>query len=112
MAAALAALLLPGTSAAAPASCANRNNNTYQKLLECMTLEGVREHQAALQEIADENGGTRAAGTPGYDASVDYVVDTLKAAGWTVSTDEFDFTVAQPIRQLTPAPPPRTRRAA
>jgi Zn-dependent M28 family amino/carboxypeptidase len=69
-----------------------------------MTLEGVREHQAALQEIADENGGTRAAGTPGYDASVDYVVDTLKAAGWTVSTDQFDFTVAQPIRQLTPAP--------
>ena len=87
VAAALAALLLPGTSAAGPASCANRNNNTYQKLLQCMTLEGVREHQAALQEIADENGGTRAAGTPGYDASVDYVVDTLKAAGWTVSTD-------------------------
>ena len=84
VAAALAALLLPGTAAAAPASCANRNNNTYQKLLECMTLEGVREHQAALQEIADENGGTRAAGTPGYDASVDYVVDTLEAAGWTV----------------------------
>ena len=104
VAAALAALLLPGTSAAGPASCANRNNNTYQKLLQCMTLEGVREHQAALQEIADENGGTRAAGTPGYDASVDYVVDTLKAAGWTVSTDEFDFTVAQPIRQLTPTP--------
>ena len=102
VAAALAALLLPGTAAAAPASCANRNNNTYQKLLQCMTLEGVREHQAALQEIADENGGTRAAGTPGYDASVDYVVDTLEAAGWTVSTHEFDFTVAQPVQQHTP----------
>jgi Zn-dependent M28 family amino/carboxypeptidase len=67
-----------------------------------MTLEGVREHQAALQEIADENGGTRAAGTPGYDASVDYVIDTLEAAGWTVSTHEFDFTVAQPVQQHTP----------
>ena len=102
VAAALAALLLPGTSTAAPAGCANRNNNTYQKLLACMTLEGVREHQAALQEIADENGGTRAAATPGYDASVDYVVDTLEAAGWTVSTPQFDFTVAQPIQQHTP----------
>ena len=29
---------------------------------------------------------------PGYDASVDYVVDTLEAAGWTVELDEFDFT--------------------
>ena len=28
---------------------------------------------AAFQAIADANGGTRAAGTPGYDASVDYV---------------------------------------
>ena len=104
VAAALAALLLPGTSAAGPASCANRNNNTYDKLLGCVTLEGVREHQAAFQAIADANDGTRAAATPGYDASVDYVIDTLKAAGWSVETDEFDFTVAQPIRQLTPTP--------
>ena len=40
-------------------------------LLECVTLEGVRAHQAAFQAIADANGGTRAAGTDGYDASVD-----------------------------------------
>ena len=40
---------------------------------------------------------------PGYDASVEYVIDTMEAAGWTVSTHQFDFTVAQPIRQLTPA---------
>ena len=48
---------------AGPASCDTRVNNTHAKLLECVTLEGVREHQAALQEIADANGGTRAAGT-------------------------------------------------
>ena len=48
--------------------------------------------------------GNRAAGTSGYDASVDYVVDTLEAAGWSVEIDLFDFTVAQPIQQLTPAP--------
>ena len=31
-----------------------------------------------------------------------YVVRTLRAAGWTVALDQFDFTVAEPIRQLTP----------
>ena len=46
-------------------SCGSRTNNTIDKLLECVTLAGVREHQAALQAIADANGGTRAAGTPG-----------------------------------------------
>ena len=58
--------------------CENRTNNTYDKLLGCVTLEGVREHQAALQAIADANGGTRAAATPGYDASVDYVIDDAR----------------------------------
>ena len=80
--------LLPATAAsAAPsqAACDSRNNNQYSKLLECVRLDEVREHQAAFQAIADANGGTRAAGTPGYDASVDYVVDTLEAAGWNVT---------------------------
>ncbi len=64
----------------------------------------VREHQAAFQAIADANGGTRAAGTPGYDASVDYVVDTLEAAGWNVTLDEFPFVFFPPptLQQLTP----------
>ena len=51
----LAALLLPVPPAAvaAPAeACDRRTNNTYQKLLEC---EGVREHQAQFQKIADSN---------------------------------------------------------
>ena len=99
--------LLPGAaSLAAPrqAGCDSRTNNTYAKLLECVRVEGVRQHQAALQAIADENNGTRAAGTSGYDASVDYVVETLEAAGWNVELDEFDFTFVPPptLRQLTP----------
>ena len=46
-------------------ACERRNNNQYDKLLECVTLAGVREHQAAFQAIADANGGTRADQTPG-----------------------------------------------
>lgn len=89
---------------AGPAACKNRNNNTHAKLLECVTLEGVREHQAAFQAIADANGGTRAAGTPGYDASVDYVVEKLTAAGYNVTLDEFPFEFFPPpiLQQLTP----------
>ncbi|QCQ92437.1 M20/M25/M40 family metallo-hydrolase [Rhodococcus sp. SGAir0479] len=43
-----------------------------------------------LQRVADENGGNRAVGTPGYDASVDYVVGQLEDAGFDVATPEFD----------------------
>jgi hypothetical protein len=51
------AALLPATAAqAGPGEgCAHRVNNTYDKLLECVTLDGVREHQQALQKIADNS---------------------------------------------------------
>jgi Zn-dependent M28 family amino/carboxypeptidase len=89
---------------AAGAACGSRVNNTFDKLLECVTLEGVRSHQAAFQAIADANGGTRAAGTPGYDQSVNYVVSQMTAAGYDVTLNAFPFTyVALPtLQQLTP----------
>lgn len=89
---------------AGPASCENRNNNTHKKLLQCVTLEGVREHQAAFQAIANANGGTRAAGTPGYDASVQYVVNRMTAAGYNVTLSGFPFVYVPPalLQQLTP----------
>jgi hypothetical protein len=55
---------------AGSAACDSRVNNTFAKLLECVTVDGVRQHQAALQAIADANGGTRISGFPGYDGSV------------------------------------------
>ena len=89
---------------AGPNSCANRVNNTHDKLLECVTIDGVRQHQAALQAAADANGGTRETGTPGYDASVMYVVETLEAAGYTAELNGFDFTYLPPatLRQTAP----------
>jgi Zn-dependent M28 family amino/carboxypeptidase len=92
------------TVMAGPESCDTRVNNTHAKLLECVTLEGVREHQAAFQEIADDNGGTRAAGTPGYDASVDYVVERMTAAGYNVTLDEFQFLFFPPALLQQTAP--------
>jgi Zn-dependent M28 family amino/carboxypeptidase len=51
----------------------------------------VREHLRALQEIAEENGGDRAAGTPGADASADYVADRLREAGWRARLQPVSF---------------------
>ena len=107
--AALLAVGLPATANAVSASCDTRVNNTHAKLLECVTLDGVREHQAAFQAIADANNGTRISGTPGYDASVDYVVDVFGAAGYQVTVQPFQF---QTFIALSPAileqvaPPP------
>jgi Zn-dependent M28 family amino/carboxypeptidase len=48
-------------------------------------------HVEAFQAIADANGGNRAAGTPGYDRSADYVADRLRRAGYEVRFEEFTF---------------------
>lgn len=98
---------VPATTAAAAPShngCKNRNNNTYDKLLECVRVSGVRAHQKAFQNIANANGGNRAAGTSGYTASVEYVKQKLEGAGWTVTLDEFPFEYVPPavLRQLAP----------
>ena len=107
------ASLPAGAALAAPsqAGCKNRTNNTYDKLLECVRVEGVREHQAALQRIADANDGNRFSGFSGYDASVDYVVETLKAAGYDPEVQSFDYQayeVVGPSALQQTAPTPTT----
>jgi aminopeptidase Y len=94
---------------AGPASCDTRVNNTHAKLLECVTLEGVREHQAAFQAIADANGDTRVSGSPGYDLSVEYVADQLTSYGYNVTVQDFQFQTfvslsPSILEQISPAP--------
>ena len=99
-----AALVIAPSVSAGAAACDSRANNTFAKLLECVTLDGVREHQAAFQSIADANGGARAAGTPGYDASLQYVVDRMTAAGYQVTLNAFPFVYVPPalLEQIAP----------
>jgi Zn-dependent M28 family amino/carboxypeptidase len=78
--------------ALAPAAPAIDKVNT-EKLRKGVTVDGILEHQRALQRIAIAHQGNRAATTAGYDASVDYVVNRLRGAGYDVSLDEFDFPV-------------------
>ena len=55
-----------------------------------VSVDGMYAHLGKLQEIADANKRTRADGTPGYDASLDYVAATLRDKGFDVQTPEFE----------------------
>jgi Zn-dependent M28 family amino/carboxypeptidase len=58
-----------------------------------VTPDAMMAHLTKLQDIAKANGNTRAVGTPGYDASVDYVVGKLRDKGFEVQTVQFDARV-------------------
>ena len=71
-----------------------------KKLRQAVTVSGILAHERVFQRIANQNGGTRASGTPGYDASADYVKNTLKKAGYKVTEQTFTFPF---FRELAPA---------
>ena len=65
---------------------------TYAKLLvKKVTGQNAKKHMVALQAIADQNGGNRAAGTKGYDLSAGYVALRLGLAGYKVTLDPINF---------------------
>jgi len=78
----------PAPATSAPPGPAGRPP-TPEALRAAVTVEGIRAHLVALQAAADRHDGNRAAGTPGYDASVDYVVSQLRAAGYTPEVQRF-----------------------
>lgn len=74
---AAAALAVPsGAQAAAPA----------------VQPRDMAEHFAALAGIAAANGGNRAAGLPGAEATVGYLTTKLTEAGWQVRSEPVTFT--------------------
>jgi Zn-dependent M28 family amino/carboxypeptidase len=78
-------------------------------LREAVSADAIMDHLAELQEIADANGGTRASGTPGYDASIDYIAGLLEAAGYEITIQEFLFNsfreLSDPVfEQVSPDP--------
>src|SRR5690606_18442059 len=55
--------------------------------------EALVGHLDEFDRIAGEHDGNRALGTAGFDASVDYVAETLRDAGFVVDTPEFETTM-------------------
>jgi Zn-dependent M28 family amino/carboxypeptidase len=106
-ASAVAALVL-GTAFAAVSAPKPKPIDTSE-LREAVEVEDIRDHQEELQEIADENNGTRVSGTSGYDESADYVVKKLKRAGYKVTRQPFAFDFFQELspplfQRLSPDP--------
>jgi hypothetical protein len=70
-------------------------------LRNAVSVEGIMAHERAFQKIADSNGGTRVSGTRGYDASAAYVKQQLKAAGYEVERQAFDYPFFQEVTDTT-----------
>ena len=81
-----------------PASAVDDIDST--KLRQAVTVGGILAHERVFQRIANQNDGTRASGTPGFDASAAYVKETLKKAGYKVTEQTFTFPF---FRELAPA---------
>ena len=65
-----------------PTSASAIHDVHTRKLREAVTVNGILQHERAFQRIANHNDGTRASGTLGYDASVDYVAQRMRRAGY------------------------------
>ena len=87
----LAVLLAAGLAACGTDPAPPPNPDLSSELREAVGVEGIMGHARSFQAIADEHGGNRAAGTPGYDASADYVAKRLREAGYEVEVQSFEF---------------------
>src|SRR5690606_29333304 len=68
-----------------------QDKSASAQLRKAVTTKGITKHLQALQRIADENDGNRAAGTSGHEASVDYFEWQLKKAGYVTSRQAFTY---------------------
>ncbi|MEO3972914.1 M28 family metallopeptidase [Streptomyces sp. CAU 1734] len=115
---AAAALATPLLLASASPSAATRHDPGAQaakdaaklakKLVSRSSAKDAFKHLEEFQEIADEEGGNRAAGTPGYDASAEYVYKQLKKYGYKPQYQAFTFLYtenqAEKLSVVSPAP--------
>ncbi|RYY86344.1 MAG: hypothetical protein EOO24_35720, partial [Comamonadaceae bacterium] len=97
-----------GNAEGPAATCSARSNADVDDLLACVTVEAVQAHIETLADIALANGGSRAAGTAGYDASAAHVADLLREAGYAVTVQRFSYETyvvdRSALEQRTPSP--------
>lgn len=94
-------LLLAGPAGAtgSPQSDAAKGDALARKLVKEATGKGANNHLKVFQSIADYNKGTRVAGSKGHAQSAQYVEAVLKAAGYKVTRNEFDFVYVETISE-------------
>ncbi|MGW6944821.1 M28 family peptidase [Streptomyces xanthophaeus] len=98
----------PATAEADGTGRAGRGEALARTLVKESTAKDALRHLRTFQAIADYNGGTRVASSKGHEQSAAYVEGVLKAAGYEVSRQAFDFVytedLAETLTVLSPAP--------
>ncbi len=89
-------------------------NDTPEKLIPCIRTADLWGYMQHFQAIANANLGadghpSRNSGEPGYKASVDYVANLMKAAGYNVTIqtyhfDYFSFVGTPQFSEVSPTP--------
>lgn len=93
-------LLLAGPAgASSPRSDAARGDALARKLVKDSTGKGAYNHLRVLQAIADHSGGNRVAGSQGHVRSAQYVEAVMRASGYKVTKNEFDFVYVEAIAE-------------
>jgi Zn-dependent M28 family amino/carboxypeptidase len=99
---------------ASPAT-ANAGDVNTTGLRKAVKPENVFKYQGDLEAIADANGSTRDTRTPGYQASVDYVVGKLKSFGYKPQIVQFNLPEwvenSTPVLTRTDVDPDRSYKA-
>jgi Zn-dependent M28 family amino/carboxypeptidase len=62
-----------------------------EALRAALTVGGIQTHLQALQQAADDGGGSRDEHFAGFQNTVDYVVETLESYGYTPAIQPFSF---------------------
>src|SRR5207244_11688288 len=88
--------VVEGASPPSATACANRSNNTAALLLPCVRTDDLWKYMQAFEAIAEANPGpeghaSRNSGEPGYRASVDYVANLMRQAGYDVTIQPYTF---------------------
>ena len=89
LAVSVAALVQAPNASAAPG--VSPSDPIAKKFVGAISIGDITQHQTALQQIASLNNDTREVFSTGYQASLDYVVSTLEAAGYDPEINLFNF---------------------
>ncbi|GAB2950850.1 M28 family metallopeptidase [Micromonospora polyrhachis] len=111
----LTAATLTLTLALPAGTGSNPPANPYRladRLEQAVTGEQALRHLTAWQRAADTHGGNRASGTPGFAQSADYLVRTLRQAGYRVTRQavpyqEHQVDIERAVRLDRDVPGPR-----
>src|SRR5690242_18648071 len=91
LAAACAASLTLAPAALANGGAISPRDGGAKRFTSSISVGDIVQHQVALQRIATLNDDTREVFSPGYAESVDYVVSTLREAGYRPQVTKFNY---------------------